>query len=342
MKILAIPKGEIDRNACQFRLYEEMEKLGCQVDDFRLVEPFQEKYEIIHIHWPELFTDGKTIFHALKKSLKILYLLGRLKNKGSRVVWTCHDVISHKQRFPRLEKYFMRMFIHKTDGIIAPLKSAYTYAVSYFPQLLKKSHVVIPTGHYIGIYPNETDQPEARERLKLPAGTRIIGFIGNISEYKGIYELLDAFSKIEDQNTLLLLAGIPNNKQIQQDVEKVADKNQRIKVRWGLIPNNELQLYLNTADVIVLPFRKINNSGSLYLALSFNKHTLVPDFPQMLEVKKKYAPEHVHTYPKGKLSSTDLTKLLENVKNDVQPDLAKMDYEVLAGETIDFFNSLVK
>ena len=239
----------------------------------------------------------------------------------------------------------MNAFIRKTDGIIAPLKTAYDYAVNYFPVLDKIPYTVIPTGHYIGIYPNEIGLAEAREKLHLPDEAKIIGFVGNISAYKGIYELLKVFNEIKDTNTLLLLAGIPNNNETQKKVEKAVEKDKRIKVYWGLIPNEELQYYLNASDLIVLPFRKINNSGSLYMTLSFNKHVLVPDFPQMLEVKKEYAPEHVHTYPAGKLSATDLISLLEKEKNDnknVQPDLTKMDYDVLARETIDFFKSLVK
>ena len=238
----------------------------------------------------------------------------------------------------------MYAFIQKTDGIIAPLKAAYDYAVNYFPVLDKKPYAVIPTGHYIDIYPNEIDQVEARGKLHLPGEAKIIGFVGNISAYKGIHELLKVFNELHNQDIILLLAGIPANEETKHIVEEAAAKDKRIKIYWGLIPNNELQWYLNASDFIALPFRKINNSGSLYLALSFNKHVLVPDFPQMLEVKKEYAPEHVHTYPKGELSAADLVNLLDRVRDhqpDTRPDLAKMDYDVLAGETINFFKSLL-
>ena len=345
MKILAIPYGEIDGNSCQYMLYREMQNLGCTIQDCRIVSPFKGKYDIIHVHWPELFANGKTLFHVLKKSSRFLLALRNQKRKKAKLVWTCHDVISHYGQYPVIEKWLMKRFIKMVDAITVPLTSSYEYACHYFPELGEKPYTVISTGHYIGIYSNETGQAEARKKLNLPEKAQIIGLIGNISEYKGIYELLDAFDKTEHSDTFLLLAGIPNTVNIKKDVEKAASADQRIKIYWGHIPNAKLQLYLNASDVIVLPFRKINNSGSLYLALSFNKQVLVPDFPQMLEVKKKYAPDYVHTYPKGKLSTTDLAGLLKHVKDhkeDVQPDLSEMNYDVLARKTIDFFTSLVK
>ena len=344
LKILAIPKGEPEGNSCQYMLYREMEHQGCVVEDYRTVNPFKNKYDIIHIHWPELFANGKTLFHVLKKSSRFLRVLNSQKRKNAKIIWTCHDVISHYGQYPAIEKWLMKRFIKMVDAITVPLTSSYAYACHYFPELEEKPYTVIPTGHYIGIYPNETGQAEARKKLNLPEKAQIIGLIGNISEYKGIYELLDAFDKTEHSDTILLLAGIPNTVNIKKDVEKAASADQRIKIYWGHIPNAKLQLYLNASDVIVLPFRKINNSGSLYLALSFNKQVLVPDFPQMLEVKKEYAPDHVHTYSKGKLTATDLTRLLGQVKNQKvnnQPDLSEMDYDVLARKTVDFFENLL-
>jgi len=80
------------------------------------------------------------------------------------------------------------------------------------------------------------------------------------------------------------------------------------------------------------------------MALGFNKHVLVPDFPQMLEVKEVFAPAYVHTYKNGLLSSEDISKTLEliNNKKDVPaPDLSKMNYNLLANSTLEFFTKLV-
>jgi hypothetical protein len=80
------------------------------------------------------------------------------------------------------------------------------------------------------------------------------------------------------------------------------------------------------------------------MALGFNKHVLVPDFPQMVEVRDVFAPAYVHTYKNGHLSPGDISKTLELISNKKEvpaPDLSKMNYNLLANNTLEFFNKLV-
>jgi glycosyltransferase involved in cell wall biosynthesis len=299
---------------------------------------------MVHVHWPELFANGKTMLHVFKKSIWFLRALRHQKKKGASIIWTCHDVVSHKQQFPVLEKMLMKRFISMLDGVIAPLETSYQYACTYFPTLKELPHTIIPTGHYINIYQNNLTKTGARKNLGIAPGKKVIGFVGNISPYKGVYELLEAFTQLDDKNTLLLLSGKPANRKIEEVIHKASVGNEQIKTFYGNIPNDEMQLYFKASDLIVLPFRKINNSGSLYMALGFGKHVLVPDFPQMLEVKDKYAPDHVHVYARGHLKAGDLTQLLDKIdrtKTESKPDLSDMDYNILDKQTSTFFESFI-
>ncbi len=343
MEILAIPYGEIDGNSCQYMLYREMEQLDCDVDDYRRVNPFENKYDIVHVHWPELFANGKTIFHVLKKSNRFLRALAYQKKQGAKLVWTCHDVVSHNRPYPLAEKLVMHLFIRLVDGIIAPLQASYGFATSCFPQLKNTPYTIIPTGHYLDIYNNNIPRREVREILNISPEKTVIGFVGNISPYKGVFELLKTFHKITQQNTVLLLAGKPDSKKTRETVRKLAGDNENIAINWGMIPNDRMQMYFNASDLIVLPFREINNSGSLYMALGFGRHVLVPDVPQMREVKELYAPYHVHLFEKGNLKAEDIITALSesNTQAENKPDLSVMNYDKLARSTKEFFSSII-
>jgi glycosyltransferase involved in cell wall biosynthesis len=47
-------------------------------------------------------------------------------------------------------------------------------------------------------------------------------------------------------------------------------------LRTLFFPNEDFQIYLNAADVVVLPFSQVLTSGSAIAALSFGKPVIVP------------------------------------------------------------------
>jgi hypothetical protein len=56
---------------------------------------------------------------------------------------------------------------------------------------------------------------------------------------------------------------------------------------------------MQRADLMVLPFRDILNSGSSLLALSFNGPILVPAKGSLTELAQTVGPEWVRTYPES-------------------------------------------
>lgn len=60
--------------------------------------------------------------------------------------------------------------------------------------------------------------------------------------------------------------------------------NPRIHLHARRIPDEELQLFYNAADVVVLPFKQILTSGSLVLAMSFGKAVVTPHLESLLEI----------------------------------------------------------
>jgi glycosyltransferase involved in cell wall biosynthesis len=113
--------------------------------------------------------------------------------------------------------------------------------------------------------PFETDKP-------------VVLCFGLMRPYKGIDVLLQAWHGIEDAE--LWVAGMP-----RMDISPLraaAPANVRFVERF--ITDPELPAYFQRADLVVLPYREIDQSGVLFTALAFGKPLLLSDvggFPEL-------------------------------------------------------------
>ncbi len=133
--------------------------------------------------------------------------------------------------------------------------------------------VVIPHGEY-GFFERHAELPDrqtARRGLGLEPASEVALFFGYIREYKGLDVLLEAWPAVADARprARLVIAGDP----VQLDAARRAElerRGQRLRAvcRFRYIPFSEVPRYFAAADLLVMPYRRISQSGVLYLALS--------------------------------------------------------------------------
>lgn len=134
---------------------------------------------------------------------------------------------------------------------------------------------VIPFGINNAIPQTDLSSAEARTKLCISDEERVILFFGNITPYKGLEYLIDAFrlimSKVDTYQ--LVIAGNPKNCEPYwaeiQSLLKSHPYRHRILQRSEFIPDSETEIYFKAADVVVLPYRHIFQSGVLSLGYSF-------------------------------------------------------------------------
>jgi glycosyltransferase involved in cell wall biosynthesis len=104
---------------------------------------------------------------------------------------------------------------------------------------------------------------EAKRRLGLRDDEKAILFFGRIRPYKGIEYLLDAFRLLPADDRAkyrLIVAGEPKKgsedylHEIQESVQRDFKSGQVI-LRIQFIPDEEMEVYLKGADVLVLPYK---------------------------------------------------------------------------------------
>ncbi|MGH7823311.1 MAG: glycosyltransferase, partial [Candidatus Binatia bacterium] len=138
---------------------------------------------------------------------------------------------------------------------------------------------VIPHPSYVGVYPADTTRDAARAALGLGAGETVLAALGAVRRYKGIGSLLDAFDAARRANPRLrlIVAGRPIRFPGFVALKRRCERNPAILSRFEGVPDEELQLYLAAADVVVLPYADVLNSGIVMLAATFGRPVIAPD-----------------------------------------------------------------
>ncbi len=339
MKIAAFPAFRTKQNPYQNLLYSAMQKHDIVVKEFNWKNVLFDSFDIVHIHWPESNKLRKTILIAISYIIAFNILLKATKLKGAKVVWTTHNIQSHEKKFPLLEKIHFKFFTKMADGVIAMNEPTIDKIKNQYPAFNNKPFIVIPHGHYKEWYKNDISFIDARTRFNLSVNDKVFLILGQLRPYKGLETVITYFKQAAHLQYKLLIAGkeIPSYK---ESLEALIDNNNRIIFRPGFIADDALQNYFNAADVVILPYNDMLNSGVLLLALSFNKTILMPYFETMAELTEQYA-DWIVTY--SVLSDAVLEKALVKAASNKnkKTNMQNLDWNIIADKTVRFYKSLL-
>ena len=203
---------------------------------------------------------------------------------GKRVALTVHNVNAGKRdsKDTWLNRLTLRIQYRLTDHIFVHTERMKLELIEEFG--VQGARVsVIPFGINNAVPNTVLTSAEARQRLCIRDSERTILFFGNIAPYKGLDCLITAFQNILVQHNdyRLIIAGRPKDcerywttlrEAIHEDV-----RSGRVLLRADYIPDDETELYFKAADVLVLPYRHIYQSGVLFLGYSFGLPILASD-----------------------------------------------------------------
>jgi beta-1,4-mannosyltransferase len=344
MRISAWPGFGIGQENPYTRLlYGSVSSRGAQVEDFSPWKALARRYDIFHLHWPEYYVVHPNPIKALVGTLGVLSCICWMRLRGTKVIWTVHNLRSHNYLRPRVEGLFWRFFPRLVDGFLALTPAGLGQAREHFPQLRKLPGFVVPLGMYRNVYPNGMSRQEARQRLRLTQYQRTVLFIGVIAKYKNVPLLAKIFRGLDDPETQLVIAGRFDSAEDEAATRDAADGDARIQIHSGYVEANDLQIYFNAADLVVLPFREILNSASALLALSFDKPVLVPALGAMPELQASFGADWVRTY-EGELTPAELKAALEWSRMPSRPKLgpaSSLGWEEIARQTIQAYSEIL-
>lgn len=238
--------------------------------------------DVIHVHWPH----GSYVHNYWRVPFVLFHLLlyRLLKNN---IVWTVHELEFYETRYPILDRLVVRALMKLARTLV--VHSRYSLDTVRRRYAYKRQITLLPHPSFIGCYPNEIQKCAARIELGLSAEATVYLFLGHIKPYKGVEELIQAFRSIEDRGIRLVIAGKPLDTQTADRLHAMARGDSRITTAVDYLPDEQLQVYLNAADVLVYPFRQMHTSGSVLLGMSFARPVIVPVMASLPEDVDKNA-----------------------------------------------------
>ena len=224
-------------------------------------------------------------FHIFYTNILVLFNLLLVKLLFGKVVLTIHDVTSFAGRD---KSTVINNLVYKlTNLILTHNEFSKLEIIKSNPDSLSNIYIV-PHGNYTPFITIQDDQPQSRKQLGISNDKTVLLFFGMIKKAKGLEVLLHALKGVvkENPDVLLLIAGksMENNFTTYQ---RIIDKNNLSNyclLHTKFIPNSDVEHYYCAADLVVLPYKKIYQSGVLMMALSYGKPTLVSDLPALKEV----------------------------------------------------------
>ncbi len=217
--------------------------------------------------------------------LTVQHLDGRLLPAGRPLVLTAHDVLPREPR-PG-QRAAQRRLYDRFDAVIVHSEHGRARLIDELGIDGARVHVIAHGAfeHLAADRPAVSDRPPPFDTDKPVALC-----FGLMRPYKGIDVLLEAWRGIEDAE--LWVAGMP-----RMDISALrASAPPGVRFVPRFIGDDELGAYFRRADLVVLPYREIDQSGVLFTALAFGKPLLLSDVGGFPEVAATGA---ARTFPAG-------------------------------------------
>jgi hypothetical protein len=260
-------------------------------------ENYKADFKIVNIHWPEAIFNWKEPSHIELKELEDAIALWKLK---SLLVYTKHDFHRNKGTTKNFTRLF-RLIEENTDVFIHLGKFSRDYYQEKYP---KAKHKIIYHPLYTSTF-KFPDQIEARKILGVNKDAVVIIAPGNIRNYEERDMFLKAFKSLKIKNKVLICTNVhseirhdfPGRSRLKRvvDIKRILKESFRKKHQppeylfsYTFIPQNELELKMAAADIVLIPRINTLNSGNVFLGLSFEKKLVGPQCGNIKEQLEEF------------------------------------------------------
>ena len=227
-------------------------------------------YKIIHVHW----------LYVFPFSFVMRWFCYFCNATGIKIIWEMHNIIPHHlyKNAARDSKWFYE----KVDGIILHSKNDIARSRDLLGTDENKMHIIIPHGNFIESYENKISKKDARIKLRIPDDKKVILCFGFIRENRGYEYLIEATNNMLD--TIVIIAGKVLEKKVYEKLLNITEGRPDLKIFGKWIPDDEIQIYFNACDIVVLPYVNITTSGVIPLAYTFSRPVITTEIGGLKDI----------------------------------------------------------
>jgi beta-1,4-mannosyltransferase len=280
------------------------------------------RYDVFHAHWPEILVSGQTPVKKVARQVLFALLLARLRLTRTPIVRTRHNLGVHDG-------------VSWREGALLGLAERMTTLWILINALPTDDFgdgrtVQILHGHYRDWFARYPRDRSVRGRM---------AYFGLVRRYKNVEALVRVFRDLPGEFTLTV-SGNPDTEQLADDITQQVDGDARIDLDLRFLGDDELVSTVSKAELVVLPYREMHNSGSVLAALSLDRPVLVPANQVNGLLAAEVGESWVLRYD-GDLSTKAIESAFARIRDhppESRPDLSRREWSAAGADHLAAFH----
>jgi glycosyltransferase involved in cell wall biosynthesis len=294
-------------------------KLAQHVPDMLALRRHARAADVVHFQW-----------------LAVQPIDGRLLPRDRPVVLSAHDVLPREPR-PGQRRAQQRLY-DRVDAVVVHSEHGRQRLIGEAGADPDRVHV-IPHGAFTHLTEVQSARPLPPEWAAVEKP--VVLFFGLLRPYKGLDVLLEAWRSVRDAE--LWIVGAP-----RMDISQLQAAAPP-SVRWlpQFVPDEQLGAYFRLADLVVLPYREIDQSGVLFTALAFGRPLLLSAVGGFPEIAATGAAELVAPGRAEELAEAIVTLLADPARRDRMAQAARAaasgpyGWDAIGRRTLELYEQLI-
>lgn len=241
----------------------------------------EEKIDILNIHIGTI---------ARETSYFLIPLALVAKKIGIKILYTFHDVEPFEKN--QAGRDVLNLLYSLADGATVGNEAEKEKLIAKY-NFPNNKLIMAKHGIYTIFDFHKYNQSSAKKHLGIPENKKVILCFGILRPYKGFDDVISAMPEIlknQPDAFLYINAGVRVFGGPEDLIKKVKELKleKNVKMVFDFVPSNEIEPIFKAADVIVLPYRQVSQSGILNIAFNFIKPIILSNlFVEADEIKDK-------------------------------------------------------
>lgn len=268
--------------------------------------------EAVHQHWLEATNVKGVLGWCWKWVCLQIFLL-----RGGQLIWTCHNVEPHERTNRWLNEQIQQWLLHHASSIIVHCSGTLSRINRTHEDVFKRLFVAEHPSFVIHKGGKSESRFQIKQNLDLDdnlLSNNILLYFGNIASYKQIPESIDLFIDKEDYVFWIVGPAKPDGAQTLEWLsQQAAIHPNRFWIHPVHVTDEETDIIVSAADVMMFNHRAIEMSGGVALGLSAGIPTVAPATGCLNErpvhASKGLQREHLHTFS----SPVEMVRIVEKL-----------------------------